>query len=692
MQQVNYFQMILKNISAIFFASIFCLQAVLFSQQNDAIELTSINFEGNEELSDSELESIVQSKETPWWFFKFLNSFSGLGSPPEYYDSTSIPLDVISLKSYYSVNGFFLAEVTSSHNIDSSNRTAELIYHINEGPAFTYGQNKTFGLENLDPLLYAQVRPVLNPAYDVRYSQEDLDERFEKIATQLRDFGYMLIEFDSTIISIDTVEYKTSMSTYFSLGNRYVYSDVIIEKDGEGKDLVSNDLIVYVSNIKPGDVYSVEYISRSRLRLARTGLFSSINLKGVVEDTVKNFVPLLIKGTIGPLNELSPEIFADNELSTFNLGVGASYVRKNFLGDARKLTLRTRFRVTDITNLSFSSDLFDETFQSEVDLLMVLEQPFLFSRGISGRLEGYIKSYNISSVDYKNFGGLLTLNIDMPTYTFINVLNPYLRLDQLSWDLPDFPFNSEDHDTVSANAITFTTSLGTELGSNTTNDIFYPTEGRIISLISEIASSDVEWEFRERGTSNFISSTSELGYYYKLQLSLGWFIPVSKDHFTVLGIKAKTGYIQMIKGGPELISPSQTFFAGGSNSVRGWRARELIPSEQIVYIGASGLSDELRIRGGTFLIEGSFEYRRKFKSDFGFAIFADYGNTWNGYYEASWNEIAVAIGTGIRYYSPIAPFRLDFGFKFYDPADQKFIFEKSVFKSMHFHFGIGEAF
>jgi len=685
--------MVLKFLSICFFIASLGFQSVLFAQQQEDFELSSINFEGNEEFSDSDLESFLQSKETPWWFWKFLNSFSGLGSPPEYYDSTSIPLDMISLKSYYSVNGFFLAQILYNYIIDTSAHDAELTYYINEGTPFTYGDNKVYGLEALDENLYSQVNPLLNPAHDVRYTQEDLDTRFESIVTQLKNFGYMLVEFDSTLIIIDTVNYKTSMNTYFTLGNLYLYSDVKIVKEGEGKDLVSNDLIRYVTNISVGDVYSVENIAQSRLRLARTGLFNSINLKGVVEDTIKNFVPLLITGSIGPLNELSPEVFADNELNAFNLGVGASYIRKNFLGDARKLTLRVRFRITDITNIRFSSDLFKETFQSEIDLSLLLEQPFLFSRGISGRLEGYLKSYSISSVEYSNIGSILTLSVDMPSYTFINVLNPYLRLDHLSWALPELPIVLGDLDTVVvADARTFTTSLGTEIGSNNTNDLFYPTDGRIISLISEIASSDVEGELREQGTNNLIQTTDDLGLYYKLQLSLGLFLPVSKDNLTVFGIKSKTGYIQMIKGGPELISPNQTFFAGGSNSVRGWRARELIPSDQILYIGAPGLSDDFRIRGGTFLIEGSFEYRRKFEQEYGFAVFMDYGNSWNGYNKVRWDQLAVAVGTGIRYYSPIAPFRLDIGFKFYDPADKKFIFDKSVFNSMQIHFGIGEAF
>jgi len=681
--------MILKFLSVSFFIAALGFQAALFAQQKEDFELSSINIEGNEEFPDSELESVLQSKETPWWFWKFLNSFSGLGSPPEYYDTTSIPLDMISLKSYYAVNGFFLAEIFYNYSIDTSARDAELTYYIQEGTPFTYGKNKVYGLEALDENLFSQVSPLLYPANDARFSQEDLNTRFESIVDYLKNFGYMLVEFDSTVISIDTVNFKTSLSTYITLGNLYLYSDVNIEKEGEGKDLVSDDMIRYVTNITVGDVYSVENIAKSRLRLARTGLFNSINLRGVVDDTIKNFVPLLITGNIGPLNELSPEVFADNELNTFNLGVGASYIRKNFLGDARKLTLRARFRITDISNIRFSSETFEKSFQSEIDLSLLLEQPFLFLRSISGRLEGYLKSYNISSVDYRNIGSVLTLTVDMPTYTFVNVLNPYLRVDQLTWKLPNLPL---ELDTVAADARTFTTSLGTEIGSTTTNDLFYPTTGRIISLISEIASSDVEWEFRERETNNLKSTTNDLGYYYKLQLSLGLFLPVSKDKFTVLGIKAKTGYIQMLRGGPELISPSQTFFAGGSNSIRGWRARELIPSDQILYIGAPGLSDDFRIRGGTFLIEGSFEYRRKFEQEYGFAVFMDYGNSWNGYNKVRWDQLAVAVGTGIRYYSPIAPFRLDIGFKFYDPADKKFIFEKSVFKSMQIHFGIGEAF
>jgi outer membrane translocation and assembly module TamA len=76
----------------------------------------------------------------------------------------------------------------------------------------------------------------------------------------------------------------------------------------------------------------------------------------------------------------------------------------------------------------------------------------------------------------------------------------------------------------------------------------------------------------------------------------------------------------------------------------------------------------------------------------GFVFFFDYGNTWNEIKEIRIDQVAVAFGTGLRYYSPIAPFRIDFGFKLYDPRDMQFIFEKNFFSTMVVHFGIGEAF
>ena len=98
----------------------FMISASHFAQEDDRYELSSINFVGNETFDDAELKAVIQSEENPFWLWRFLyNTVSFLGSPPNYFDSTAISVDVISLKSFYSVNGFFKAEINYSFVLDT---------------------------------------------------------------------------------------------------------------------------------------------------------------------------------------------------------------------------------------------------------------------------------------------------------------------------------------------------------------------------------------------------------------------------------------------------------------------------------------------------------------------------------------------------------------------------------------------
>jgi len=673
--------------SAILFTVFYLLSSItLFSQSSKLYELSSINFEDNNEFSDSELKFVIQSKESPFWLWKFFNSFTPFGSPPTYFDSTEISVDLVSLKSFYSVNGFFEADFSYSYHLDSSSRIAELTYYISEGEGFYYGDINLFGLEGLD-YLQPFISPHLNLLSINRFTQVKLASKMDDVLSVLKDKGYMLATFDSTKIIIDTLRNKTDLDIYFTPGNHYRFSEIRVIKKGVGKDLVSDELIKYVTNLQVGDEYSEQEIAKSRLRLARTGLFNSINLKGFVDDTVGNKVPLNIEGDIGNLNDLSPEIFIDNEFNTSNIGAGLSYVRKNFFGEARKLTLSTKFKVNDIQNIKlFSSSGRNSTLQTQVDISLLLEQPFFFSRAISASLEAYYKTYNISTTPFENEGGKLLLAVDMPSYTFINLLNPYLSFDLLGYDVISVD-GASDFSPRNTTAI-----FGFNVGSTTANDIFFPFRGYNLNQVIELALTRLKIETDNPQVIDTLGfGEDDLGLYYRLQTMISDYIGVSRDDNTVIGVKFKIGYIQTFFGGDELIPPNQTFFAGGANSVRGWRARQLVPVERVNSIDDLNPATE-NIRGGTFLIEGSIEYRRKFDQDFGFNFFIDYGNTWNGYTDFQFNEIAVASGFGLRYYSPFAPFRIDFGWKVWDPQDKKTLLDRAFWQAFEFHFGIGEAF
>ncbi len=668
------------------------LSSNVYAQPGELYELSSIEFIGNNEFSDSDLKNVIQSKENPFWLWKFFDSFTPFGSPPVYFDSLAITVDIISLKSFYAVNGFFETSFSYSYDVDTSSKSVVLTYQILEGSEFTYEKINVHGLNKLE-YLHSQISPYTSLSNTERFNQEKLQRHLSNVLSILKNNGYMLSTFDSTLIIMDTLMNKTDLDIFFTTGDKYLYNEIRVEKNGEGKDLVSDELIKYVASIEVGQMYNAEEIAKSRLRLARTGLFNSINLKGVVEDTVNSKVPLNIKGTIGSMNDLSPEVFIDNEFNTSNIGIGLSYSRKNFFGDARKLTLSTKFKVNDIQNFNFfSTSEGDSIIQTQVDVRLLLEQPFFFSRSISASLEAYYKTYNIFETRFENEGGRLNLAIDMPVHSFINLLNPYLNLDILGYDI----FSKVNGVQLLTNPRSTAAILGSAVGSTTANDFFFPVKGYNLNQILELALTRTKVNFSGQYIQDSvglaeITTDYDIGFYYKLQTTFTNYIGVSRDNNTVLGMKFKIGYIQTFVGGDGLIPPNQTFFAGGANSVRGWRARELVPESRISLIGATNPAED-NIRGGTFILEGSFEYRRKFNPDFGNTFFLDYGNTWNGYKGIQLEEIALAVGFGLRYYSPFAPFRIDFGWKLWDPQNQISLFERAFWQAFEFHFGIGEAF
>ena len=122
------------------------------------------------------------------------------------------------------------------------------------------------------------------------------------------------------------------------------------------------------------------------------------------------------------------------------------------------------------------------------------------------------------------------------------------------------------------------------------------------------------------------------------------------------------------------------FIAGGPNSMRAWSLRQL-------GLGSSLLSDtstsSFRDRYGDMQLEGNIEYRYNIATigsmNLGGALFTDIGNIWsvqndpanpNGTFSFNrlGKDIAIALGTGLRFDFNYFLIRVDFGLKLKDPA------------------------
>ncbi len=146
----------------------------------------------------------------------------------------------------------------------------------------------------------------------------------------------------------------------------------------------------------------------------------------------------------------------------------------------------------------------------------------------------------------------------------------------------------------------------------------------------------------------------------------------------------------------------QSFFSGGPNGIRAWRARTLGPGSYDPS-NSSALYDKI----GDVQLESNLEFRfHIFKSFYG-AWFIDAGNVWtlnkdpnkpNGNLDASrfYKEIAIGSGFGIRYDFSFFVLRLDAAVRIRDPQyaeNNRWTFDKHPIKNTTIlNFGIGYPF
>ncbi|MBI3518006.1 MAG: BamA/TamA family outer membrane protein [Bacteroidetes bacterium] len=147
----------------------------------------------------------------------------------------------------------------------------------------------------------------------------------------------------------------------------------------------------------------------------------------------------------------------------------------------------------------------------------------------------------------------------------------------------------------------------------------------------------------------------------------------------------------------------QSFFGGGPNSNRAWRARTLGPGSYAQPDSVSARYDKI----GNIQIESNIEYRfHIFKSFYG-AWFVDAGNIWLSYVDPNkpngqfkldrfYKEIAIGSGFGIRYDFSFFVLRLDAAMRIHDPqyAEGKrwVIGTQTLKQSAILNFGIGYPF
>jgi len=387
--------------------------------------------------------------------------------------------------------------------------------------------------------------------------------------------------------------------------------------------LMTKGPLVYIARIGiSGNTTTRDKVIRRQLSLSEGDLYSSSKLKNsyTALNQLRYFEEVDIQTEKEPDNKMDVNIrVKEKNTGMFMIGAGYSAVdqavimaqisQQNFLGYGQTMSLKASLgSKTNNYELSFTEPwLFDMPLWCKADIWK------------------YKKEYDSYTLDTKGAG----LTLGYPIWDKISGYVGYKfsvdNIQDVNEDTASFYIKNQAGERTSS-AITLS------LGYDSTNDSMFPSKGFKAGAFVQHAGMPLG------GNSKFTKYGGNIAGYY----SLFWDV--------VFGAKARIGYLQNNDESDDKIPIYERYVLGGINSLRGLR-----------YVGPVNNSTS-DVIGGTTMMTFSLELVFPLIKNAGMkgVVFYDAGNTWNGGYYL--NDLRQTCGVGVRWYSPIGPLRLEYGY------------------------------
>ena len=491
---------------------------------------------------------------------------------------------------------------------------------------------------------------------------------------------------------------------YISNLRNFKYPSIIFKPIGKTSDLEAN---IFLS---PKERFSMGFdldFSHSNIQDFGFSLGSSFEIRNIFRGA--EVLEVSIKNTLGSSSDI-----ASLESQLFNLyELGADtqlkFPRIIFPVNLEELIPKTmnpstsiNFNATLQQNIGLDKQYFGANYQLNWEPnklaklnFKIIDLEFINNQNISNYFNVYRNSYdrlneigkqvNSNPNHFDTNGNLI---IPEGANNFIaEVLNNQTSLTKENNSYQDINLVKERQDRLTTNNLILGSSFGIYYNSqqNLLDETFFQFQWKLSligSLLNEILKSsrtekNINGQYEIAGVTPSQFIKTEINYIKHWQLYQN----------TVLAFRAFSG-VAIPFGNANSIPFSRSYFSGGSNDIRGWRAYKLGP-------GSSNNMNEFN--EANFKLTLNLEYRFPFIGKMNGALFIDAGNIWNvldnisdsayrfeGFKDL--NEIAIGTGFGIRYDFDFFVLRLDTGFKTYNPAlprasrwQTKFSIKEAVF-------------
>jgi outer membrane protein insertion porin family len=542
------------------------------------------------------------------------------GNRPEF-DPASFESDLDRLRRFYEARGYYQAVIKHDLEIDPGDSLVTARIMIDEGQPVI--------IETIDVNVTGDIPepqlPELPPKLPLSGGDVFNEERYLLAEEVLRDVflrnGFAYIT--STRRAELNLDDRLARIEYtLDPGPLSLFG----ETDILGTVTVDPVLIRRELTYSPGELFSSEKVATSRSNILNLDLFSSVKVAPQATAGKPPVVPMAVEVT-------------EKEYREIQIGVGYSTEEQfrarlewrhlNWLGGGRRLSLEAKYSSIAVGGA--------------IDFL----QPHFLTAKTKGgvTLRHERQEEETYDRDVTWLGPRVEHKFSPSITGFLGYRVEYNKLFDIS------SATERELGGVRKKGIASGPAIG--LIWNTSDNPFHPKKGEILSLT--IQQAGAIWG----GPYRFYKITAEAKKYYEV----GW--------ETILASRLKLGLADAI-GGKDRYPIFERFFAGGENSVRGYARRRLGP--------LSASDDPL---GGLTLLEGSVELRRPIWGDLGGAVFLDFGQVALRPYDTRVTNLKFSSGFGLSYNTPVGPVRLDVGFPFDRPRNDR---------PWQIHFSIGAYF
>jgi len=601
-------------------------QAVLDISINEGAKVVvrKIMFEGTEQLKEGQIRKKIQTREYAWW-----GLVSGL------LKEDVLDLDLQRIRAHYDENGFSDAKVDyRTEDIEGAPGNVELVFIVEEGQQYLVGDVVIKGNELFSD---EAVTEALELKQGQPFSRKSLRQSVSNIQDLYFEKGYMnaRVAFDSFYNDltgrVDTM--------YDITENRVTHVNRIkVRGNTKTKDIViRRELRVY-----PGEAFNGAALKRSKERLFNLGYFEEVQFdtEDTADEDTKDLVVAVKEAKTG-------EFSFGGGFSSIDKAIGFVQIRQrnfdignwpSFTGAGQDLSLRVQLgSVRSQGEISWTDPWF-------------MGYPFSLGFDFYKREIDRTRSSGLF-FDEDRTGGRLRIGKEITDYDSVAFTYGYEEVT-IS-DIPDDAsqaLKDEEGETELSRA-------GLTLTRDTRDNRFVPTSGYLLQGSAENVGGFLG------GDRNFWRVTG---------LAAGYLEPVAPEN--VLELKGRLGVSDSYEDTP-IVPVFERFYAGGANTVRGYRERRLGPRDP---------GNREPIGGETYWV-GNVEYTFPLvEGIIKGAAFYDVGNVYEEIDDFGKGGVYQGVGVGVRIKTPIGPVKVDAGYPLDDLEGED--------KDIRFYFNMSRGF